>query len=53
MEDLEDLLNRFVDNCYQISLHSRGLGNVSFWTDLYEYSKLIQELSDYIDKKEE
>lgn len=53
MEDLRVLLNKFRDNRYEIIWHNQNLDNISIWDALHEYDNLIQELSDYIDKKEE
>ena len=52
MEDLRALLNKFRDNHYEITWHNQNLDNVSIWDALHEYDNLIQELNNYIDKKE-
>lgn len=52
MEDLKELLDGFRDNHYEITWHNQNLDNVSIWNDLHEYDNLIQELNNYIDKKE-
>lgn len=52
MRDLKDLLDDFRDNHYKIVFHNQDLDNVSIWSDLNEYLNLIQELNNYIDKKE-
>lgn len=53
MEDLKELLDKFRDNHYEITWHNQNLDNVSIWNALNEYLNLIQELNNYIDKKEE
>ena len=52
MEDLKELLDKFRDNHYEITWHNQNLDNVSIWNALHEYDNLIQELNDYIEKKE-
>lgn len=52
MEDLKELLDGFRDNHYRITWHNQNLDNVSIWDALHEYDNLIQELNNYIDKKE-
>lgn len=52
MEDLKELLDGFRDNHYRIVFHNQNLDNVSIWDALHEYDNLIQELNNYIDKKE-
>lgn len=52
MKDLKELLDGFRDNHYKIVFHNQDLDNVSIWSDLNEYLNLIQELNNYIDKKE-
>ena len=52
MKELRILLNKLRDNHYKIAFHNQDLDNVSIWSDLNEYLNLIQELNNYIDKKE-
>lgn len=51
MEDLKELLDKFRDNHYEITWHNQDLDNVSIWSDLNEYSNLIQDLNNYVDEK--
>ena len=52
MEDLEELLDKLRDNHYEITWHNQNLDNVSIWNALHEYGNIIQELNNYIEKKE-
>lgn len=52
MEELKNLLDDFRDNHYKLTSHNQDLDNVSIWSDLNEYLNLIQELNNYIEKKE-
>ena len=53
MKELKNLLDNFRDNHYKLAFHNQDLDNVSIWSDLNEYLNLIQELNNYIDKKED